>query len=49
VPKLRLLFYGDIRELRDKELELEGNPLIIPFPAFAESTGDFIAIFEVRG
>jgi len=48
VPKLKLVFYGDVRELKEKELELEGKPLIIPFPAFAEGIQDYVAIFEVR-
>jgi len=46
--KLKLVFYGSVAELKDKELELEGNPLVVPFPAPAESTKDFIAIFEVK-
>jgi len=45
---VRLVCYESIDDMVGKLFEVEGTPVIIPFPAAQYEQGDFVAIFEVR-
>ena len=48
MKKVKLLFFGILTELIEKEIEFEGEIKIVPFPK-AETYGyDYVAIFGVK-
>lgn len=42
---IKLKYYGEIDDLRDKEIVINGEPLILPFPG---ENKDYIAILEIK-
>ncbi len=45
---VRLVCYKSVEDMEGKLLEIEGTPVIIPFPAASMYQKDYVAIFEVR-
>jgi len=45
---IRLACYRKVEDMVGEVLEIEGTPVIIPFPAAFEYQKDYVAIFEVR-
>jgi len=45
---IRLACYKSVEDMEGELLEIEGTPVIIPFPAATNFQKDYVAIFEVR-
>jgi len=45
---VRLVRYDNIYALWHKDIEISGDPIIVPFPATQPKQTSFVAIFEVR-